>query len=373
MRDLIMRTIYSEEPRQTSRRRTLRAAALTIALVIVAAACGGAGSNSGPEAQPAATAPSQDAPPPIRLALPSEPLWQWLVDSGELAQWEKQHGMQIEASHPFRPFTAFVSGHADVILIDALDIPAFAQGFEIDPVIIGKYAADRSITATKRTSLATDMAGVVEGEIAVDGDLGSTLLWALIVEAAHGLDLSYRSPDFDFFIATFGIADAVESGNADACICLPDESVAGLSSGTLRPLYNGASAARLFAELSGTPEQILLGQIFLVDRAWLEANPEAVRAFLNLWERAVRHWHGNYAELIGQYPELLSVQSDEEIAWLIDYVAANNWITPSVYPTQGDADAYAAALDRLRSSGLIESDARTPLVSTERLTMTGRE
>lgn len=354
--------------------RAVRSAAMLLlaAAAITVAACGAGGSE-----QPAtADAPLETQTPAadvdtIRFALPSEPLWQWLVDSGTLAEWEAAHGLRIEASHPFRPFTALVSGHADIILIDALDVPVFSEGLGSDPVIIGKYASDRSIAATKRTSQATDLAGVVEGQIAMESQLGSTLLWSLIVEQAHSLDLSEDSLDFGFILATSGVADTVDRGAADACICQPDASVASLSTGMLRPLYDGKSASQLYAELTGQPDERLLGEVFLTEREWFRAHPNEVNAFLELWQTAVEHWHAHYPDLIAAYPELLSVQTQEHVDWLTHHVTGHNWIVPTVYLTGGDARAYLDAIELLKARGQLPADSQAPSVITNRPTPAG--
>lgn len=345
-----------------------------LAAAMAAAACGG-GADNQPVANnaPVEVGTPADHAETIRFALPSEPLWQWLVDSGTLAEWETAHGLRIEASHPFRPFTAMVSGHADIILIDALDIPMFSEGFSSDPIIIGKYASDRSIAATKRTSQAADLADVVEGQLAMESQLGSTLLWSLIVEQAHSLDLSEDSADFDFILATSGVADTVERGSADACICLPDASVENLSSGMLRPLYEGKSASHLYAELTGKPDERLLGEVFLTEGEWFSSHPDEIDAFLELWETAVQHWHTHYPELIATYPELLMVQSQQHVDWLTHRVTDHNWIAPTVYLTGDDARAYSDAVQRLAERGLLPADAVAPSVFTSRTTPAGVE
>ena len=350
-----------------------RAAMVVFALSAAASVSCGAGVDAPSPANGQAGGAADDAAEAmtIRLALPSEPLWQWLVDSETLSDWEAAHGLRIEASHPFRPFTALVSGHADIILIDALDVPVFSEGLGSDPVIIGKYATDRSIAATKRTSQATDLAGVVEGRIAAKSQLGSTLLWSLIVEQAHSLDLREGSRDFDFVLATSGVADTVERGGADACICLPDAGVASLSAGLLRPLYDGKSASQVYAELSGQPGQRLLGEVFLTDREWFRAHPDEVSAFLELWETAVTHWHAHYPELIAAYPELLSIQTQQHVDWLTQRAAHHNWIVSTVYLTGGDARAYQDAVTRLKERGQLPADAAAPSVITNRPTPAG--
>lgn len=357
-------------PRPAARFR--RAVALAACTALVTVACGGV-VDPGPAA-PGESAPTAEAPDDafvIRLALPSEPLWQWLNDSGVLADWEAQHGVRLEASHPFRPFTAYVSGHADIILINALDVPVFSSGLDRNPVIFGKYAADRSIAAVKRTSQAADLAGVVEGRVAMESQLGPRLLWSLIADEMHALDLGDDSRDFEYVIASVGVADTVERGGAEACICLPDASAASLSAGLLRPLYDGMSASALYAEIAGEPGTPPLGQVFLTDREWYDANPAEVTAFLELWQTAIRNWNANYAEFIAAYPELLSVQSDKEIAWLTDYVARNNWVASTVHLTDAEAQMYSDAVARLKSMGHVPRDAIAPSVITVPATASG--
>ena len=330
------------------------------ALVLIAVACGGGADSGSGEQAPAASAAQDSAV--IRLAMPSEPLWQWIVDSGSLEQWEERHGVRIEISHPFRPFTALVSGNADVILMDALSIPALTRGLEHQPVIIGKYATDRSVAAVWRTSQAENLAGVMEGTVAADSEFGTTLLWALIVDAEHGLEFGDDSQDFEFLTAALDLGDIVDRGDADACICLPDRNAEDLSTGMLRPLYGGVPAAELYTSIIGDGDRLPLGEVFVADGAWHAENAATARAFLDLWEQAVRHWHGHAGEIIALYPELLSVQSDATIEWLTEYVETHDWIVDSVYLAEADIDTYADAVGRLAERGFIEADASVPAV-----------
>ena len=356
-----------------TRKRTGVAAAVLLVIAIMAlGACGGAAREVAPVRTEPRSAPAFVPEPMaesmvIRFALAPDPLWQWLIDSGTLAAWEQEHGVRIEASHPFRPFTAIVSGSADIIVVNALEVPLFTSDLEHTPVIIGRYTWDRSITATKRTSLATDLAGVVEGRIAMESQIGSTLLWALIADSRHDLELIYGGPDFEFMIATFGVADAVERGEADACICQPEESVQALGTGSLRALYDGKSAAELYAETLGDASRPPLGQVFLADGAWRQRNPTAVKLFVDLWETAIQHWHRSFPTVIAQYPELLSVQTDDEVQWLSAYVELHNWVVPSVYTEPEDRQLYVDAVSLLMDAGHLPEHAPVPQLGLQRI------
>ena len=353
-------------------RRVALATALVAALV--AAGCAGdggggvsnvatattvAGVGSAPE--PAATA----EPTVIRLALAPDPVWQWLEDSGTRAAWEQAHNIRIEASNAFDQFAAFAGGHADVVVINVLDVPKFVEQPERDPVIIGKYTTDRSILAVRRTSRAENLEDLVERRIAVESSLASTLLWGLIAETRYGLDFSQGSPDFDLVtVEPASVADLVMRGDVDACICTPDFSVPFLAGGRMRALYDGRSAAELYlADLLDGAELGTIADAFVADKAWYDANREAVDALLGLWEEGVAAWKQDRAQIVADYPHHFSVESDAEIAWLTDYVEAHDWIVSSVYITDQEAETHKFAFYRLRDLGLVPEDAVAPEIN----------
>ena len=354
-------------------RRVVLATALVVAVVAGGCAGGGgggvpnvatgttvAGVGSAPE--PAATA----EPTVIRLALAPDPVWQWLEDSDTRAAWEQAHNIRIEASNAFDQFAAFAGGHADVVVINVLDVPRFVEQPERDPVIIGKYTTDRSILAVRRTSRAENLDDLVERRIAVESSLASTLLWGLIAEARYGLDFSQGSPDFELVtVEPASVADLVMRGDVDACICTPDFSVPFLAEGRMRALYDGQSAAELYTSglFGGEGFGAELGTIadaFVADKAWYDANREAVDALLGLWEEGVAAWKQNRAQIVADYPHPFSVESDAEVAWLTDYVEAHDWIVPSVYITDQESETHKFAFYRLRDLGLVPEDADTP-------------
>lgn len=339
--------------------------ALVAAVAMVAAACGGGGGNPvtaspGVSDQAAGSPPSE--PVRIRLALAPDPVWQWLKDSGTVRQWEASHNIRIDASSPFDQFSAFAGGHADVVVINALEVPQFVEQSDREPVIVGRFTTDRSFLAVRRTSGAETLEDLVEARITVDSSLGSALLWGVIADAMHGLEFRVDSPDFDLVVVeSASVSDLVMRGDVDACICLPDFSVSDLSDGRLRPLYGGRSAAEVFADdVMEDPQALPIADAFVVDKQWLARNRGAVQALLGLWEVGLQHWASQQEQLIAAYPHLLSVQTDTEIAWMTDYVRAHDWVWPSAYLTQQDSEVQAGVFARMHSLGLVPDDAREP-------------
>ena len=306
------------------------------------------------------------APTVIRMALAPDPIWQWLEDSGTRAAWERTHDIRIEVSHPFDEFAAFAGGHADVVLINALDVPKFVEQPEKEPIIIGKYTTDRTILAVRRTSRAENLEDLVERRIGVESSLASTLLWGIIADIRYGLEFTADGSDFDLVtVDPAGLADLVMRGDVDACICTPDAIGLLLADGSLRTLYDGESAGGLytssiFVVAAFGQELGAIADAFVVDAAWYAAHPQAAAALLGLWEEGVVAWKRNSAQIVADYPQHFAVESDVEIAWLADYIAAHDWIVPSVYITPQEAETHFFTFDRLKDLGLVPADAARP-------------
>ena len=358
-------------------RRPRVAFGAVLVTALAAAGCVGGGGegvsnlSTGTTVAGVGAAPEQAsaAPTVIRLALAPDPVWQWLEDSGTRAAWEQTHNVRIEASNAFDQFAAFAGGHADVVVINALDVPKFVEQPGREPVIIGKYTTDRSILAVRRTSRAENLDDLVERRIAVESSLASTLLWGLIAEMRYGLDFSQDSPDFDLVtVEPASIADLVIRGDVDACICTPDFSVPFLANGRLRALYDGKSAAELYTSGGGDDAEFggelgTIADAFVADKTWYTANRQAVDALLGLWEEGLSAWSQSKAQILADYPHHFSVESDAEIAWLADYIEAHDWIMPSVYITDQEAETHKFAFYRLQELGLVPADATAPEIN----------
>ncbi len=349
-----------------ARLRSIRILGATAALsgALALASCGGGSTSvttvADATAQPAASPPTETVR--IRLALAPDPVWQWLKDSGTVTQWEATHNIRIDASSPFDQFSAFAGGHADVVVINALEVPQFVEQADREPVVIGRFTTDRSFLGVRRTSRAESLDDLVEARITVDSALGSALLWGLIADAMHGLEFRVDSPDFDLVVVeSASVADLVMRGDVDACICLPDFSVSDLADGRLRPLYGGKSAAEIYAnEVIGEPASPPIADALIADKQWLAGHRHAADALLGLWEVGLRNWAAQKDALIADYPHLLSVQSHDEISWMTEYVKTHDWVLPSVYLTPEDSETQTSIFTRMQSLGLIPDDAREP-------------
>lgn len=337
-------------------RPALRAlSALAAAAAMVAASCGGGGGGGGSAGTPAAAT--------VRIDLAPDPIWEWIQGSGLLSRWQQEHEVRIEVTNSFDQFLAFASGHADIVVINALDVANFVEQAGREPVIIGKLTTDRSILAVSRTlRTAATLEDLVDRRIAVESSLGSTLLWGLIADALYDLDFRVDGADFDLVVVDpASLADLVERGDVDACICLPDFSVSSLADGRLRPLHDGRPAAQIYAtEVLQDPADLPMEMAMIVDAHWLDSNRDAVEHVFELWDRGFEGWHSNKAKIVSDYRHLFSVRTDDEVEWITRYADDHNWRTPSARLEERDVGIHAEIYFRMERAGLIAQDAFVP-------------
>ena len=346
-----------------SRGLVRRLAALT-AVCALAAACGGSTATS-PGAGPSEPAPDRPAAGAvIRLAIPPDPLWDWLNDSGALTGWEDSNSVRVDASQAFDQFGAFAGGHADIVVINAADVPNIVKQSQREAVILGKYTFDRSFIGVGRYSTAETLADLGGTRIAVPDSVESTLLWGVIAEALH--DLRFRldgGSDFELVVADRRrLADLVMRGDVDACVCLPDVSVSYLEERELKALYGGRSAAQLYADeiATGPDPGLPFGDVFVADKAWHNQNGDDAESFLSLWSWALGEWRQNRSALVASYPHHFSIQGEEEVQWLVDYMENNDWIAPSPYVSEGEAKTHADTFSQMKGAELIDQNTAEP-------------
>jgi len=335
-------------------------ALLVLAGFAAVAACGGGSVTVG--VSPSSNGVPSGNPTVIKMALTPDSVWQWLESSGTVAATEGTHNIRIEASKPFDQFAAFAGGHVDVVVINAMDVPQFLEQSDREPVIVGKLGYDRSFIGVHRSNRVETLGELVDGTIAVEGSLGSTLLWGLIAHDVYGLDLRVGSDDFALFIAEpASLAGLVSNGEVDACICLPDFSVEYLADGELVPLYGRQSGSAVYGWMwANEPDTKVIGDALVVDKQWLAANRDAVAALLELWDTGLHHWAADRAGVVTEWPALLSLDGQAQIDWMIDFLSTHDWMAHSVYLTETDAELHDQTFERMRRFGLLSESTPIP-------------
>jgi hypothetical protein len=79
-----------------------------------------------------------------------------------------------------------------------------------------------------------------------------------------------------------------------------------------------------------------MSNLFTATEAYYDNHPDEIKAFLALWQRGVDLWNENQEEIIRTYPQHFSVESDEDVAWMIEFMndPENDWFVESVYLTE---------------------------------------
>ena len=279
------------------------------AMISVLASCGGAGAGA-PQSEAGNSPPaSPQEASVIRLAIRPNPLWNWLKDSGKLAEWENSWNINVAENTLSNHFGVFAGGHADIVIMNAMDVADIVLQSERDAVILGKLTYDRSFLGVHRHSQINSLEDLAGKKIAVNNSVESTRLWGVIARELYGMELKDGGQDFRLEFANSTIvADLVVRGQVDACICLPDASASYLQTGDLKPLYDGRSAADIYStEVAEVASALPLDEVFVVDRNWFEENPRSVDFLLSLWEEALKEWKLHKARIVANYPTLFSI------------------------------------------------------------------
>ena len=361
---------YSENPALSTLgklRPILRSAAILV--VFVLAACGTASQN--PSAQNNALdnspsplpTPDRGEPDVINLAIQPNPLWNWLKTSGTLERLEQSWNIRILENTLPNHFGVFAGGHADVVIMSAMDVPEIVTQSQRDAVILGKISFDRSFLGVNKHLQARTLEDLGGMRIATYNPVRSTKLWGIIANALHGLDFR-EGGDFQLiFSDPQNVANLVIRGDVDACICLPDYSASYLASGDLKAIYDERSAAEIYLdEIAESPNATPpLDETFVVDKNWFEQNTRLVDFLLSLWDEALRAWKLEKASIVTNDPIFFSVKSAHEIAWMTDYVTHNDWFVPSVYVGRDEAETNSDIFKRLREAGLLAEDTQNPV------------
>ncbi|MPZ89118.1 MAG: ABC transporter substrate-binding protein [Nitriliruptorales bacterium] len=352
--------------RRRRRQRLLGSLAFFLIMALVAAACGGGGdegeSGGADEGEAAPAEAAVDADGVIRMVLAPDPVWDWLSDQGIREEMEQEAGIQILASPTWDEFGVYAGGHADVVSAAAYEVPELEEATGIPTTVFGKYNSDRSTLGVRADSDYQDLCDL-EGQTIVSlSAVSITIMWGVYAQQMCGLDLSAEGGDFDLVVTDIqNMAGLVEQGDAEACLCLPDFSIQQYSSGALRPLYDGRSAAEIFADDFGDGHDGPQTNVFLAPTAWIEQNPEEAQFLLAVWERGLQEWQEHRDEIIDAYPQHFAAETDEDKQFIKDWLDNNyDWFEDSVYMDEEWVEGETQIFNLMKEAGFLAEDAEEP-------------
>jgi ABC-type nitrate/sulfonate/bicarbonate transport system substrate-binding protein len=350
--------------RNPSFARWIRLLALFSAFIMLVSACGGAEETGGGEEETggAAGGEAQDANGVIRLVMAPDPTWKWITDQGIRQEMEEEAGMQVLDSATWDEFGVYAGGHADVVSAAAYEVPELEEATGIPTTVFGKFNSDRSVLAVRADSEYQDLCDLEGQKIVSLSAVSITIMWGIYAQEKCGLELSAEGGDFELIVADIqNLAQLTASGDAEACLCLPDFGIPQFRSGELRPLYEGRSAAQIFADDYGNGHDGPQTNVFLAPTAWVDRNPDEAAFLLALWERAVQEWQTNRDAIIDAYPEDFAAQSPEDSQFIKDWITNNyDWFEETVYLDQAWIDGEMQIFDLMKETGYIPEDAENP-------------
>ncbi|MGB3482313.1 MAG: ABC transporter substrate-binding protein [Mycobacterium sp.] len=339
--------------RRHTRNRMRRAVTVAVALAATVVTSGCAAGLGGPASSRAA----RDGE--IRFTFAPDPIWDYMNDTGLVDQWQDDTGYTIETSATWDEFGLFAGGHADIISTASFEVPYLEEQTQRETVIIGRYNAERSRILVRADDPAQTVEDLRGKRIGVFTTVSGTLVWGALIKQMH--DMTLLDGDFKIVVADIqNLSNLLARGEIDACICYPDLSARELRDGSVRPLYDGRSSADLFAELNAPGHDGPMGNVFVARKEWVDAHPDEVSAFLDLWSRGLDEWQDHRDEMIERYPQHFAVATPEDIEFMKQYVGEHDWVVDEVRFDQRWADDESSIFDLMRSTGIIGDDIGDP-------------
>jgi hypothetical protein len=296
-------------------------------MAVVAAACGGGSAED-------------DERTVIRFAFAPDPVWDYMNDTGMLVEWEEENNIRITTSSTWDEFTFFAGGHGDIVSMGTQEIPVLEQETGIDTVTFGKYNALRdSMMTTPDTGYETIADIPLGSTICVASPVSATGFWGVAAQELYGLDFRTGGGDFDLIVNDhFVNPQNMLNGDCVAAILIPEAAAPYLRTGEIEIMYDGQSPFQLYNTFSGfaSEDAHIMSNLFTSTKEFADAHPEALEAFLELWQRGVDAWFDPaiQAEIIETYPQHFAVESPEDVAFMQEFMAGeNNWFVHSVYFT----------------------------------------
>lgn len=272
----------------------------------------------------------------IRFAFAPDPVWDYLTDTGELATWEEENNIRIVTSSTWDEFTYFAGGHGDIVSMGTQEIPVLEQETSIETVTFGKYNFQRSPMMTRADTGYQTLEDVPPGSpICVSSPVSNTQYWSVAMNELHGIDYRVGGGDYELIVNDhFVNPQNLLNGDCEAAVIIPEAAAPHLRTGDLVLMYDGLMPFQQYNEFSGLDdgENHVMSNLFTATEEYFDSHPEEIAAFLALWQRGVDLWHENKQEIIALYPQHFSVESEEDVAFIQEFMSGpSDWFVDSVY------------------------------------------
>lgn len=300
-------------------------AAAAMAFAVTAVGCSGSSSED-------AAGGDQQV---IRFAFAPDPVWDLLTDSGELAKWEQENNVKIETSTTWDEFTYFAGGHGDIVSMSTQETPVLEQETGIKTVTFGKYNYQRVPLLKRAGDPYETLEDIPKGsKICVSGPTSNTAFWTVLAKQMHDLDYRVGGGDFELIVNDHFVNPTnLLRGDCEAAAVIPEAAVPQLRKGELEIMYGGQLPFQLYKEFAPNSDDQLhvLGNNFTATEEWYNGHQDLAVKFLELWQRGIDMFQEQKAEVVAKYPQHFSVESQEDIDWITNFISGDNdWFVDTV-------------------------------------------
>jgi hypothetical protein len=326
------------------------------------AACGGADADSGGD-----DGDSQV----IRFAFAPDPVWDLMTDAGVIEDWEEENGVTIETSTTWDEFTYFAGGHGDIVSMSTQETPVLEAETDIETVTFGKYNYQRVPLLRRAGDPYETLADVPLGsKICVSGPTSNTAFWTVLAREMHDLDYRVGGGDFELIVNDHFVNPTnLLRGDCEVAAVIPEAAVPQLRKGELEIMYDGKLPFQLYDEFAPESDGQLhvLGNNFTATAEWFDANEDLAVKFLELWQTGIDMWKESKAETVEKYPQHFSVESQEDIDFMTEFVSGDNdWFVDSPFLESDEWIASETSIWNImknldpENANFLEADAPTP-------------
>ena len=272
----------------------------------------------------------------IRFAFAPDPVWDWLTDTGLLAQWEEENNIRIHTSSTWDEFTYFAGGHGDIVSMGTQEIPVLENETSIKTVTFGKYNFQRSPMMRRAGDPYETLADIPLGSnICVSSPVSNTGFWTVLADQLHGLDYRVGGGDYNLIVNDHFVNPTnLLRGDCEAAVVIPEAAVPHLRAGEIEIMYDGRMPFQLYNEFSGLNDgkNHVMSNLFTATEEWYDTHPREVAAFLELWQIGIAEWEENTADIVRAYPQHFAVEDEADVEFTVQFMqGANDWFVESVY------------------------------------------
>jgi len=344
-------------------RKSTRWVAVLAVMSLGLMACGGGSEPTEGEAAAEGGDGNGGEPEVIRFAFAPDPVWDYLIDTGTMAEWEEEYNLKIETSESWDEFAYFAGGHGDIVSMGTHELPVLEAETGVRPVAFGAYNHQRVPLYTRAEDGYSTLADVPPGSTTcASSSVSNTIVWSIIADSLHGLNYRVGEGDFEIVVQDhFVMPELVVRGQCTVAAAIPEAAVPLLREGELEIMYDGRSPWRVYQEICSCDHEGIMSNLFVATEEWFDANPDQALAFLDLWQRGIELWQENKAEIIERYPQHFSVDSQEDIDWIIEFMEGDNdWFVETVYMDEAWITEEMKFFDLMVDGGWMEADDPMP-------------